>query len=153
MNAHPPSRWLLFLPTLLLLSISHSMPARAQAPQGDALMQLDDRLVRARKVRITTAEGWTITQGTRADVEGLTYRAVHSASLGSAPAPSGRLAWERISQVDVPANHGLRYGLITGLVLTGVCAALLIPAASNGGDIGGGGIIIVAIPLGALIAT
>lgn len=153
MNAHRLPRWLSISLTLLALPISPWGAAGAQAPDADRLIAMDDRLVHANRTRVTTAAGWAVLRGTRADVEGLSYLSLQNSSPGNVLPSAGRLGWQEITRVDVPVNHGLRYGLITGLVLTAITVPPLIAASSSGNDIGGGGIILAAIPLGALIAT
>lgn len=153
MPAHLPSRW---LPSLALLVVLSS-PAHAEAPGPDALLRLDDRLVRARNVRVTLSAGYAITtQTARADVQGLSFegaRAYSSRTSGATPSDPDRVGWNDITRIDVSVNHGLRTGLITGLVLTGLCAAALVPAAVQGEEIGMGGLIILAIPLGVATGT
>jgi hypothetical protein len=114
-------------------------------------MRLDDRLMRARRVRITTPSGWLVAEGVRVSVEGLAYRRVLSAPGGDTlPIPS-RIPWEEAMRVDVPSNHALGAALVTGLIV-GVGGLAATYSAGQRGEEGGPGAM-VAVPVAVLLAA
>jgi hypothetical protein len=70
----------IMLGALLALASPHQSPALADSPAPKQLSRLDDRLMRARKVRITTRTSVIVADDVRVSAEGLAYRTILTAS-------------------------------------------------------------------------
>ncbi len=109
--------------------------------------------MRARRVRITTPSVSLVAEGVRVSVEGLAYGKVLSTTGGEAlPVPS-HIPWEEVIRVDLPSNHALAGGLITGLVVGGLAGWGVYSVGQQGNDIGGGGIALLGVPVIALLGV
>lgn len=109
--------------------------------------------MRARRVRITTPSVSLVAEGVRVSVEGLAYGKVLSTTGGEAlPVPS-HIPWEEVIRVDLPSNHALAGGLITGLVVGGLAGWGVYSVGQQGNDIGGGGIALLGVPVIALLGA
>jgi hypothetical protein len=101
-----------------------------QSPSPEALARLDDRLSRARMVRISTPPGLIEAAGVRAGAEGLAYSGIVSSTRGDTlPAP-GTVKWDAILEAQVPGSHAGR-GAKIGAALLGVMGLLTGMAAAN----------------------
>jgi len=138
---------------VLVLASLRPMSAHAESPTSQELLRLDDRMMRARRVRITTPSGSFVAEGVRVSIEGLAYRNVLTTTGGEAPSIPRRIPWDAVIRVDVPSNHALAAGLGTGVILAGIAGASVYSAGQQGNDIGGGGIILLAVPVVAALAA
>jgi hypothetical protein len=141
------------LGVLLALAGMHPLPARAELPAPDQLLRLDDRLMRARRVRITTPSGSLVAGGVRASVEGLAYRNILSSTGGGASPIPSPIRWEDAVRIDVPSNHALAGMLVTGVVVGGIAGWGVYSAGQQGNDIGGGGIALLGVPVIAVLGA
>jgi hypothetical protein len=152
-NERTLSRAFFVLIAILALASSSPPPALGQLRAPDVFMRLDDRLLRARRVRITTPSGGVVAEGVRVSVEGLAYRnLLGTTGVDTLPIP-GRIPWDAVVRVDVPSNHALAAGLGTGVILAGIAGAGVYSAGQQGTDIGGGGILLLAVPVVAALAA
>jgi hypothetical protein len=153
LNERTLTRTIFLLGAFLALTSPPPLPAHAEPPAPNALMRLDDRLMRARRVRITTPSGWLVAKGVRVSVEGLVCHDVLT-TTGGEPLPlPRRIPWEDVLRVDVPSNHALGAALVSGLVVAGIAYAGLYAAGQQGNDIGGGGAVLYAIPVVTLVGA
>jgi hypothetical protein len=145
------SRTLVLAGAFLALASPRPLPAHAESPDSSSLMRLDDRLLRTRRVRITTPSGWLVAGSVRVSAGGLEYRNVLATPGGEAPSIAGRVPWEEVIRVDVPSNHALGAALVTGLVVGGLAGAATYSAGQRGEEGGPG--VMIAVPVAVLLAT
>jgi hypothetical protein len=139
------SRMLLVLVALAALATPPPPPAHAESPPPDELLRLNDRLIRARGVRVTTLSRVMVVGEARVGVEGLGYRNILS-STGEGPLTApGIVPWDAAVRVDVRGNRALRTAVIGGLAVVVLAAgAVALTAGQDAGP--GGGVIIYALP-------
>lgn len=121
--------------------------AHTQSPPPDQIERMNDRLIRARMVRITTPTSVIVVDGVRADADGFAYQDILSSTRGEPLTAPGRVPWNAAVRVDRRGNAALRTAVWSGLVVAAITAAAVASAASQGGAEGpGGGVIAYAIP-------
>jgi len=130
---------------IALLVLSTPPPAHAAAPTLDQVHRLDDRLMRARTVRITTLSGVMVVDDVRAGVDGLACRGLRSHTGEPPPTDPGLVPWDAAVRVDVRGNRALNAAAISGLAVILLAAGGM--AATAGQDAGpGAGVVLYALP-------